>query len=74
MRAKKLSRVIGFAIVVAAIGGIGASAWAGTDEQPPARPAQVVDTPAPSLRPATPRLQPGRQLDTKAKPRDFDWS
>jgi hypothetical protein len=36
MRAKKVSRVVGFVFVVAAIGGIGATAWGSETEPAPA--------------------------------------
>jgi hypothetical protein len=72
MRAKKLSRAIGFAFVVAIMGGVGATAWAGTDEPVPTpAPAPTVvesppvQSPSPSA-PAAPRVP-------KAPPRDVVW-
>ena len=71
MRAKKLSRIIGFTFVVAIMGGIGATAWAGTDEQTPApapSPAVVVETPQPS--PAV----PSAPVKPKPAARDIVWT
>ena len=42
MRAKKVSRVVGFVFVVAAMGGIGAAAWGGEAEPAPKAPSVVV--------------------------------
>lgn len=50
MRAKKVSRVVGFVFAVAAMGGIGAAAWGGEAEPQPG-PAVVTPadaTPSPS--------------------------
>jgi hypothetical protein len=45
MRAKKVSRIVGFVFVVAAIGGIGATAWGSESEPAPANGGTVtVDT------------------------------
>lgn len=65
MRAKKLSRIIGFAIVVAAMGGIGATAWASTDDEtpPPAPVVRTSNAPAPAV-PAAPG---------KVSTRDYTW-
>jgi hypothetical protein len=70
MRAKKLSRVIGFATVLAAMGGVGATAWAGTDEEAPAPAPAFVESPspAPSLTPET----PGPRLPQYPQ-RDYTW-
>lgn len=64
MRAKKLSRVVGFAFVVAGMGGIGATAWAGTDESAPTPPSTVVESPSPAAPPAQTGLKPES---------DFGW-
>jgi len=67
MRAKKLSRVIGFAFVVATMGGVGATAWAGTDEQPSAPAPVVVESPPPAVAPPAPYVR-------KPAARDFNWN
>ena len=67
MRAKKLSRVIGFAFVVALMGGIGATAWAGTDEQPSAPAPAVVESPSPTVAPPAPSVH-------KIRTKDFSWN
>ncbi|GAA0795255.1 hypothetical protein [Spirilliplanes yamanashiensis] len=73
MRAKKLSRIIGFAFVVAVMGGIGATAWAGTDEQTPAPAPVVVETtsPAPAVNPPKPVKPKAPNAPSRI---DFEWN
>jgi hypothetical protein len=54
MRARKVSRVVGFVFVVVAMGGIGAAAWGGEAEPQPG-PAVVTPgdaTPSPAVSPS----------------------
>ena len=72
MRAKKVSRVVGFVFVVAAAGGIGATAW-GSEVEPTPAPVVVDSTdvsPSPSVAPSA----PSDGSDDEARTLDTTWT
>jgi hypothetical protein len=72
MSAKKVSRIVGFVFVVAAVGGIGATAWGSESDDP--KPSTVVNDPRPSSSPPPPSPKAVKPGSGSAKsPADITW-